>query len=336
MISVIIPCYNTEKNEIDRCIQSILAQSMQDFEIIVIDDGSLDQYKEYLSCLPALDPRINVYRQENGGVSSARNNGLKKAKGEYIVFADSDDMLMPYFFEEALKIAQEQNADFVIGGNAALHNCNGKDVESAPEHIKVQAYKGNDKQKIKQYFVGSLLHFGEHGYFGRGPWTRLVKKELAESVPFDCGMKIGEDIIWNLQLLKKCQKACLVHRVWYGYYTGGISATRGYNKDTLVNAEAEIRAIRKQLDLSKNNEYIAYCDRLLEDLKRIYKCYLSKAECPMSKQEKRTLIHKFYTQEPWKLIGEIRYFKLASPKQKFKAVVYRTKIIFKLWAIMDR
>ena len=97
-ISIIIPIYNSEKFLV-RCLDSILNQLYNDFEVILIDDGSKDHSLEICQRYSLLDARFKVYSKENGGVSSARNFGLSKAVGSYIVFIDSDDYIAPLFLK---------------------------------------------------------------------------------------------------------------------------------------------------------------------------------------------------------------------------------------------
>ena len=97
MISIIMPVYNTPEKYLKECIDSILAQTYKEFEILIINDGSSDKTCNILSKISKKDLRINVFSKENGGVSSARNLGLEKAKGEYIAFVDADDVLEPFF-----------------------------------------------------------------------------------------------------------------------------------------------------------------------------------------------------------------------------------------------
>lgn len=113
ILSIIVPVYNVE-NYIKDCIQSLLAQSLQDIEIIVVDDGSLDNSIEKVKEFN--DERIKIVRKENGGLSSARNEGLKIAQGEYIAFVDSDDYIcLENAYEEMCTIAKRNNSDIVMG-----------------------------------------------------------------------------------------------------------------------------------------------------------------------------------------------------------------------------
>ena len=109
-ISVIVPVYNTEKY-LNRCIDSILAQTFTDFELLLIDDGSTDCSGKICDEYAAKDSRVRVFHKENGGVSSARNMGLDNAQGEWITFVDSDDWVHEDFLKKRLALALNDNAD---------------------------------------------------------------------------------------------------------------------------------------------------------------------------------------------------------------------------------
>lgn len=111
-ISIIIPCYKVEKY-LRRCLDSVLAQTFQDWEAICVDDGSPDEYGNILDEYASRDGRIKVIHQENQGLSMARNNGKKLAMGDYIYFLDSDDAMHPQLLEVAYGLAQKHNADLV-------------------------------------------------------------------------------------------------------------------------------------------------------------------------------------------------------------------------------
>ena len=114
-VSIVVPVYNCEKY-IERCIQSLIGQTYQDIEIIVVDDGSTDGSSDILQRLVAVDKRIISIRQENQGVSVARNKGLDTATGVYLTFVDSDDYVSEDYIEELVKCQIEHDADMVISG----------------------------------------------------------------------------------------------------------------------------------------------------------------------------------------------------------------------------
>ena len=111
-ISVIVPVYNTEKY-LPRCIDSILAQTFTDFELLLIDDGSTDNSGRICGEYALKDKRIKVVHKENGGVSRARNLGIDNAQGEYLSFIDSDDYIRPTMYSELIAIADKYNVDLV-------------------------------------------------------------------------------------------------------------------------------------------------------------------------------------------------------------------------------
>lgn len=125
MISVVVPVYN-KQNSIKRCIESVLKQSYINWELLLIDDGSTDNSAKIIQ--PYLkDDRIHYYHKENGGVSSARNMGIRKAKGEWIIFLDSDDYFLPNALNSLLQTA-EPNHVLISAGNYLLEK-NGKRIE---------------------------------------------------------------------------------------------------------------------------------------------------------------------------------------------------------------
>lgn len=113
--SVIVPIYNVEAY-LEKCVQSVLAQSAKDFEVLLIDDGSTDRSGALCDRLAESDGRIRVIHQENRGLGGARNTGIREAKGEWLLFVDSDDWLEPWTLEHARTLGEEQNADMVVFG----------------------------------------------------------------------------------------------------------------------------------------------------------------------------------------------------------------------------
>ena len=113
-ISIIIPVYNTQ-DYIERCIRSILCQSFTDFEIVAVDDGSKDASWEVLTRMAATDSRLHIYHKENGGVSAARNMAMNYACGEWYMFVDSDDELLPGALKSMWSTVISTLCDMVVG-----------------------------------------------------------------------------------------------------------------------------------------------------------------------------------------------------------------------------
>ena len=113
IVSVIVPIYNAE-NYLHECVDSILAQTIHDIEVILVDDGSTDESENICDAYCLKDNRVRVFHKTNGGISSARNLGLKYAQGEYISFIDSDDWIDINALEDMYNLAKKENSDIVI------------------------------------------------------------------------------------------------------------------------------------------------------------------------------------------------------------------------------
>ena len=174
IISVIIPVYNTEKY-LHRCIDSVLAQTYKDFELLLIDDGSKDSSGTICDEYAAQDARVRVFHKENGGVSSARNVGLNHAQGEWVTFVDSDD----YIEENFLKSFEGNlDADLVVGRMIKKRSQGNllSNIPSGYHHPSKIVLEGNLTQLAFQ-----------------SPWGKLFRGSLIKNLRFDEGMIIGED-----------------------------------------------------------------------------------------------------------------------------------------------
>lgn len=182
-ISIIVPVYNSEEY-LDESIGSILNQTFQDFEVLLIDDGSKDRSGAICDAFSEQDSRVRVYHKENGGICSARNYALERAKGEYITFMDNDDELYPTLFEDNYALAKSGNYDIVRFGNYHTITIDGKEISRKVYSCPNQSY--NSEEMKKQY-----MDF--HVKFTKAVWTALFKRELLNDnhIRFDERMKYG-------------------------------------------------------------------------------------------------------------------------------------------------
>jgi len=328
-VSIIIPYYNQNEDMLRRCIHSAQAQSETDFEIIIINDGSDRDHTELLNFICRDFPGIRLITQGNAGVSVARNKGLAEAKGDYITFLDADDELQPFFLKEALQIADRENIDHLIGGVREVSSEADRNEENGS--LESTVYSEN-RFDLSEHLIDSLIRY-EGGYIGRGPVARLVKRETAIRVPFDQGIKIGEDIIWNLRVLKLCTRVAVVKRTWYLYHVNPESATRKFNPDIVHETADELERITQVVDTDNDRQYLAVCNHVIEELKRIHNCLVWRKEWDADQAAKSSLENELYSKEPWNMIGSDRFFRLADKKGKIKAVLYRNKLLFTVWKL---
>ncbi|MBO7230458.1 MAG: glycosyltransferase family 2 protein [Bacteroidaceae bacterium] len=195
MISVIIPLYNKEAGVVT-ALRSVLAQTYQDFEIVVVDDGSTDESVAVVESFD--DPRIRLIRQQNAGVSAARNRGIKEAEGEYVAFLDADDEWMPGFLTE-IRALQEAYPNCKAQATNYIFNSNGK---KSPTILRRIPFKG-ERGVLSNYFkVASCSHPPVCSIS-----VCIERKLLQEIGGFPIGIKAGEDLLTWARIAVRTQWA---------------------------------------------------------------------------------------------------------------------------------
>ncbi|WP_265132525.1 glycosyltransferase family 2 protein [Chryseobacterium oranimense] len=219
MVSVIVPVYNVE-NYLAKCLDSLVGQTLQDIEIIVVDDGSKDRsgliIKEYAKNFPE---KIKAFSKENGGLSDARNFGIERASGNYIGFVDSDDYVTETMFEEMLQLAEKHQAKMVI--------CNIQKVDQDGKITQKLTQIPNMPEKIELEDHFSV--FSDLSYFA---CNKLFKKELFEHRRFKKGVHF-EDIQLIPQLLLECKALAQTQNFHYQYLERTDSITKTHTEKGL-------------------------------------------------------------------------------------------------------
>ena len=203
IISVIMPVYNVEQY-LPQCLDSILAQTYGNFELICVDDGSTDGSGNVLEKYAVEDARIKVIHQKNGGVSAARNSGLKIACGDYIYFMDSDDVIRPEWFERAAAIIAENEPDCLM--------CNYVEMTDYIPFEDVLPYI--KAQKIKNPFEVFILR---KSLIDASVCNKMYKATLLGKQVFTQDIVYAEDLWFNLEFLAKAQTFYYLPQPMYGY-----------------------------------------------------------------------------------------------------------------------
>lgn len=215
-LSIIVPVYKVEKY-IDKCVQSILAQTFIDFELILVNDGSPDQCGELCEKWAEMDGRIVVVHKENGGLSDARNTGIDIARGDYIGFVDSDDYIKEDMFEVLIRNMEEYNADISMCGYADVY-----DSGIRGESDDRQVYIWNQEEAIHQILLGKLLSV--HA------WVKLYRKKLFQNIRYPKG-KISEDAYIIMSIMAQVRVAVFTPKTEYFYVHRGDSINTSVYKD---------------------------------------------------------------------------------------------------------
>ena len=242
MISVIVPLYNAKKY-LHRCIDSILAQTFTDFELLLVDDGSTDSSDAICDEYAEKDSRVRVFHKKNGGVSSARNLGLVNTKGEYVMFVDSDDYMLPTMCELMLRTIENKSADLVVCGT----------TETGGGFWRPRFDEDFSKEQLKERFV-SLLHTE----LLSPPWNKIYKKVKIGNLRFREDISFGEDLLFNIQYLDICNKISFIKESPYYHEKGNTtSLVVNFNQMRLYDIE-KVWNVIEEFSIEKKNLYNKY------------------------------------------------------------------------------
>lgn len=239
-VSVIVPVYNAEKT-IDRCLESILAQTMTDLEVIVVDDGSPDKAAQIAEIYAARDSRIHIIHQENAGLGAARNTGIKAATGYYLSFVDSDDFIEPQMLEAMLTAAHRVNAN-VVNCEAFIDIFDDSDslVKSSVLHLPLEgdSVKGFEAFKVFSVLVPPVLN---------SVCFKLICRTLFQdgAVEFPEFYRFAEDMPVTAQAFLQSPTVALVHEPLYHYVRSNSVLTSSFS-------------LKKASDLLKDMEEIRH------------------------------------------------------------------------------
>lgn len=223
-ISIIIPVYNAEK-ELNKCIDSIICQTQQDIEIILVDDGSTDGSLSICQEYAEDDCRVKVIHQKNAGVSAARNTGIGMATGRYIGFVDSDDWIEPDMFKRLLQEGKRTGADVVMCDATTVYD-NGRTQTDTITQLS------SNRILEKADFTPSLLL-----EMAGSAWRCIYKNDRYSAklrkypLAFPLGVKFSEDRIFNLYAFGQANQVCYLKESYYNRYINLKSAVHRFHSD---------------------------------------------------------------------------------------------------------
>lgn len=295
LISIIIPVYKVEL-QLSKCIESIVKQSYQNLEIILVDDGSPDKCGDICDEWALKDNRIIVIHKDNGGVSSARNLGLKKATGKYIGFVDSDDYIKLDMFEKLYKMNKKYDAQLSV---CNVFGVSGNDIE---------VY--NRQSFIKLMFSKD----GPQGFLCNKLYDKSIIDEY--NLFLDENVHICEDLLFNVNYVNKIEKIVYLHEELYYYVENNLSATKNIfatkRWTTLLDAYIKMEYIFEEYD---NEMYDLFLTELMWAAVRV------RTEMQISKVKYDDVINK-YNNIIKKKKNRFLFSRYISGKTKVKIVLY--------------
>lgn len=245
-ISIIVPVYNVE-NHISKCIESILDQTYDNLEIILVNDGSTDNSLSICNTLKKLDSRIIIINQKNEGTSSARNKGLEAATGKYIGFVDGDDTIEKKMYEILISTVIEYDlklveCDFIKNTSNEHRNHDNLDIEI---------------QSIDQ----AISRIEKPGFFN--VWTKLFDSDLLKNIQFAHG-KVHQDALYVSEVYKKIESLGYINQPLYIYTADNESITRtNYNSKKVEGIEVILETNENLIQLTNNSKNVALLNKVL-------------------------------------------------------------------------
>lgn len=315
-ISVIVPIYNKSAT-LKKCIESILNQEYQNLELILVDDGSSDDSFDICLDYAEIDTRVKVFKKENGGVSSARNFGLKIVSGEFIQFVDADDFLEKNMCSKMLDAINLGDFDVVV--------CSYKKHDG--DKIKSKSSIDFECEKIAK-FKDKFSFLFENALFNP-PWNKLYKREKINFL-FDENFSLGEDLLFNLEYFKTCKKVKIIKTCLYNYVDKSVDSLSKAYSDILL--EKQLYLYKKVKTFSKEYFGDDFLDGSIDRvfLKEIY--YLLKKivyQKDLSKKEKIFKIKSILERKEIKEIPE--NLKISDSQIKIVAIMIRKKLKYSIF-----
>lgn len=322
MISIIIPIYNTEKF-LQKCLESISSQTFVDFEVLLIDDGSTDSSAKICKRYAEKDSRFKYFYKNNGGVSSARNLGLKKSSGDYITFIDADDFVSIDYLKNAAADIKKNDADILKYPYVKkLKKISKKYNFTYPKNILIQSR--DYKELIYPFILSSNDLCNVCGSF--------YKKEIAKTTNFDKDITIGEDYLFAIEALQKSKSIYFSKKHTYYYVVNSNSATHKNTKEQrniLLKTISVFDKIKDTIKIARvynfklNNEIYYYAMNFVKN--NSYKLY--KDEMTILKNTEQLANRKDLTKKSIKILNGSRAkyitFKMKTTLKNFVIGIFK-------------
>lgn len=259
LVSILIPVYNVEQY-LDQCLDSVVGQTYQELQIVIIDDGSKDGSFDICQNYANKDSRIEVYHQENQGVATTRNHLLEKIKGDYVLFVDADDWIELDMIETMLNLSLKYDADIV--------NC---------QNVKNDDICSKNKTKIELWFQeDTIYHFLRHLIFNGSLWNKLIRARLLHGLKFHSEISYGEDALFCWQVLQRIKTVVRTPNEYYHYRMNDTSLShRQYDAKHMSGHMVWKQISEDTIQLWPQYSAIASANFAISDMWQLYYAALS-------------------------------------------------------------
>lgn len=275
-ISIIVPVYNVEKY-LPRCINSLKKQTLQDMEVILVDDASSDLSPQICDQAAAEDCRIKVIHKVNEGAGKARNAALEIATGEYIGFVDSDDFVDEEMFATLYNRAEKYRADLVMSGVLFVDGnmfsekgtCICKTYFAEDTHFETK----EELKKLRMGIAGALPEEADDSKYGMSIWKNLFRHEIIKQnhLRFQSEREVfSEDALFMIDYISCIKKATGIPEAFYNYCRNEDSISKSYKKDKFEKVLVFVSEVENRLQKDiESQEYQIYVDRFWQAMCRV-------------------------------------------------------------------
>ena len=278
-ISVIVPVYNVEKY-LERCVNSLRNQTIEDIEIILVDDSSTDSSPRLCDEMAEKDFRVKVIHKANEGAGKARNAALKIASGEYIGFADSDDYVEPDMFATLYKKAVAYNSDLVMSGvlfvDGNMFSEKGECICKSYFEEDTQFDTVESLKRLRMGIIGSTPEDFDDSKYGMSIWKNLFRHEIIKKngIVFQSEREmLSEDALFMVDYIACIERATGIPEAFYNYCRNENSISKSYKKDRLEKSLRFVSEVENRFDKDIDpTEYRVYVDRFWQAMCRVICC----------------------------------------------------------------
>ena len=305
-VSVVVPCYKVEKY-LPEMLDSLLAQTLSDFQVVLVDDGSPDRSGEICDSYAAKDSRFTVIHKPNGGVGAARNDGLAAAIGDWVLFCDSDDSLEPDALEKLVEAGERSGADVVFGDVTLVF-----DDRIQKAVFYKNEFVTDDREKIDHLIAADLYKYycidpaqGGPAFGYGGPWNKLVRRQLLteHQISFDLRVKgIFDDILYTAHIFAAAKRVAYVHVNVYNYRQLDSSITHSYKANLPEINEAIFLAWQEFMErYGKDGQFLKpYYANVLRRLKALLGLYFFNKKNDRSFRQQCRELKALMNSEPYR------------------------------------
>ena len=275
-VSIIIPVYNVEKY-LDRCMDSLLSQTLSEIEIILVDDESADSSPRLCDEYALKDNRVKVIHKKNAGAGRARNDGLSVARGKYIGFVDSDDYVDRDMYRILWETAEKYNSDLVMSGvwfvDGNMFSREGERISKAYFKSDTHFETAQELKELRLGITGALPDDRDDSKYGLSVWKNLFKRDIIteNKLFFESEREmLSEDALFMIDYISCIGRATGISDCFYNYCRNGESISKSYKKDRLQKGLVFLQEAEKRYSKDmESEEYRIYLDRFWQAFCRV-------------------------------------------------------------------